>query len=38
MAKHGKSYKDARGRVDATREYDPQEAVRLLKDLKRSTV
>jgi large subunit ribosomal protein L1 len=36
MAKHGKSYKDARGRVDATREYEPQEAVRLLKDLKRS--
>jgi large subunit ribosomal protein L1 len=36
MAKHGKSYKDARARVDATREYAPQEAVRLLKELKRS--
>ena len=36
MAQHGKTYKDARGRVDATREYDPQEAVRLLKELKRS--
>ncbi len=37
MAKHGKSYKDARGRVDALREYEPHEAVRLLKDLKRTT-
>ena len=36
MAKHGKSYKDARAQVDATREYAPQEAVRLLKELKRS--
>ncbi len=36
MAKHGKSYKDARARVDATREYAPQDAVRLLKELKRS--
>ena len=36
MPKHGKSYKDARARVDATREYAPQEAVRLLKELKRS--
>jgi len=36
MAKHGKSYSDARGRVDATREYEPQDAVRLLKELKRS--
>lgn len=36
MAKRGKTYKDARGRVDATREYEPQEAVRLLKELKRS--
>ena len=36
MAKHGKSYKDARARVDVTREYAPQEAVRLLKELKRS--
>ncbi len=36
MAKHGKGYKDARARVDATREYAPQDAVRLLKELKRS--
>ena len=36
MAKHGKAYKDARARVDPTREYSPQEAVRLLKELKRS--
>ncbi len=36
MPKHGKSYKDARARVDVTREYPPQEAVRLLKELKRS--
>jgi large subunit ribosomal protein L1 len=36
MPKHGKSYKDARERVDATREYAPQDAVRLLKELKRS--
>jgi large subunit ribosomal protein L1 len=36
MPKHGKSYKDARARVDATREYAPQDAVRLLKELKRS--
>ncbi len=35
MAKHGKSYKDARARVDRGREYPPQEAVRLLKELKR---
>jgi large subunit ribosomal protein L1 len=37
MARHGKSYNDARTRVDATREYEPQEAVRLLKDLKRAS-
>ncbi len=36
MAKHGKSYTDARGRVDVNREYAPQEAVRLLRELKRS--
>lgn len=36
MAKHGKSYTDARGRVDATREYAPHEAVRLLRELKRT--
>ena len=36
MAQRGKTYKDARGRVDATREYEPQDAVRLLKELKRS--
>ena len=36
MAKHGKSYMYARARVDRTREYQPREAVRLLKELKRS--
>ena len=36
MAKHGKSYVDARQRVDVTREYEPAEAVRLLRELKRS--
>ncbi len=36
MPKHGKSYVDARKRVDATREYTPHQAVRLLKDFKRS--
>jgi large subunit ribosomal protein L1 len=36
MAKRGKSYEDSRGRVDRNREYPPAEAVRLLKDLKRS--
>ncbi len=35
MAKHGKTYKDARARVDRTREYQPYDAVRLLKELKR---
>jgi large subunit ribosomal protein L1 len=36
MAKRGKSYADSRGRVDRNREYPPAEAVRLIKDLKRS--
>lgn len=36
MAKHGKSYTDARQRVDVTREYEPAEAVRLLRELKRT--
>jgi large subunit ribosomal protein L1 len=36
MAKHGKTYADARAKVDRTREYAPQEAVRLIKDVKRA--
>ena len=36
MASRGKSYTDARGKVDRTREYTPHEAVRLVKDLKRA--
>jgi len=36
MAHRGKSYTDARGKVDRTREYTPHEAVRLVKDLKRA--
>src|SRR3712207_7581619 len=34
--RHGKSYKDARQRVDREREYSPHEAVRLIKDVKRA--
>ena len=34
MAKHGKAYVDARGRVDRTREYTPAQAVKLVKELK----
>jgi len=34
MAKHGKKYEEAKGRVDRTREYTPAEAVKLVKDLK----
>jgi large subunit ribosomal protein L1 len=36
MAKHGRSYLDARSKVDREHEYSPAEAVRLVKDLKRS--
>jgi large subunit ribosomal protein L1 len=36
MAKHGKGYIETRKRVDREREYSPAEAVRLIKDLKRS--
>jgi len=35
MAKHGKSYVEALGKVDRTREYTPHEAVRLMKETKR---
>ncbi|MFL5977426.1 MAG: 50S ribosomal protein L1 [Gaiellaceae bacterium] len=35
MAHRGKSYVEARAKVDRTREYTPHEAVRLVKDLKR---
>jgi large subunit ribosomal protein L1 len=34
MAKHGKAYVEARGRVDRTREYTPAQAVKLVKELK----
>src|SRR3712207_9558238 len=34
--KHGKTYKDARQRVDREREYSPHEAVRLIKEIKRA--
>jgi large subunit ribosomal protein L1 len=36
MARHGKTYLEARGKVDREHEYTPAEAVRLVKDLKRS--
>jgi large subunit ribosomal protein L1 len=36
MARHGKGYTEARGKVDRTREYTPHEAVRLMKDTKRA--
>jgi large subunit ribosomal protein L1 len=36
MAKRGKSYADARTKIDREREYSPHEAVRLVKDLKRA--
>ncbi len=35
MAKHGKSYVEAKTKVDRTREYTPHEAVRLMKETKR---
>jgi large subunit ribosomal protein L1 len=36
MAKHGKTFIDARSNVDREREYQPAEAVRLVKELKRA--
>ena len=36
MATRGKSYRDAREKVDRTREYLPAEAVKLVKELKRA--
>jgi large subunit ribosomal protein L1 len=36
MARHGKTYLEARGKVDREHEYTPAEAVRLVKELKRS--
>jgi large subunit ribosomal protein L1 len=36
MAKRGKTYTDARTKVDREREYSPHEAVRLVKELKRA--
>jgi large subunit ribosomal protein L1 len=36
MATHGKTYRAARGNVDRTKEYAPQDAVKLIKDLKRA--
>src|SRR5512144_631486 len=36
MAKRGKSYADARTKIDREREYTPHEAVRLVKELKRA--
>jgi ribosomal protein L1 len=33
VAHRGKTYKDARERVDREREYSPNEAVRLVKEL-----
>jgi large subunit ribosomal protein L1 len=36
MAKHGKTYADARAKVDREREYSPHEAVRLIKEVKRA--
>jgi large subunit ribosomal protein L1 len=34
MARHGKSYNDARERLDRSREYEPAEAIALLKELR----
>jgi large subunit ribosomal protein L1 len=36
MARHGKTYADARSKVDREREYTPHEAVRLIKEVKRA--
>ena len=34
--KHGKTYMDARQRLDREREYEPAEAIALVKQLKRA--
>ena len=36
MASRGKSYADARAKIDRTKEYTPSEAVKLVKELKRA--
>jgi large subunit ribosomal protein L1 len=36
MAKHGKTYVDARGKVDREHEYTPAEAIRLVKETRRA--
>jgi large subunit ribosomal protein L1 len=36
MAKHGKNYVEAKGKVDREHEYLPAEAIKLVKDLKRA--
>src|ERR1700734_1527324 len=36
MAKHGKTYDDAKARFDREREYEPAEAITLVKELKRA--
>jgi large subunit ribosomal protein L1 len=36
MAKHGKTYEEARQKVDRTHEHTPAEAIKLVKDLKRA--
>jgi large subunit ribosomal protein L1 len=36
MAKHGKTYNEARQKVDRTHEHTPAEAVKIVKDLKRA--
>jgi large subunit ribosomal protein L1 len=36
MAKHGKTYIDARTKIDREREYSPHDAVRLIKETKRA--
>ena len=36
MAKHGRSFVEARGKVDREHEHEPAEAVKLVKELKRA--
>jgi large subunit ribosomal protein L1 len=36
MPKHGKTYRDAKEKVDRNREYTPSEAIKLVKELKRA--
>src|SRR5215218_10159354 len=36
MAKHGRTFTEAREKVDREREYSPQDAVRLVKETKRA--